>query len=63
MTFSYDHAEVINVKRIWAILAVTALLLTGCGQQPEQSAQPVQPEHPVVEEQPALVLTELLGDI
>ena len=63
MAFSYDHAEVINVKRIWAILAVTALLLTGCGQQPEQSAQPVQPEHPVVEEQPALVLTELLGDI
>ena len=53
MAFSYDHAEVINVKRIWAILAVTALLLTGCGQQPEQSAQPVQPEPPVVEDQPA----------
>ena len=48
------------MKRIWAILAMTALLLTGCGQQPPQ---PTQPEQPIAEEQPALTLAELLADI
>lgn len=48
---------------MWAILAVTALLLAGCGRQPDQPARPVQPEQSAVEEQPELTLAELLADI
>ena len=60
------------MKRIWAMLAMTALLLAGCARQPvqpEESTQPEPPaaeeqkELPTVEEQPVLTLAELLADI
>ena len=60
------------MKRIWAMMAMTALLLAGCARQPvqpEESTQPEPPaaeeqkELPTVEEQPVLTLAELLADI